>query len=163
MNQRAYFAILVGAAIAGLSGILIKHLTIPATSIAFLRMAIPAVILAGWMKTRGMAFFRGRYRKMLTASALNAARMYLFLVAYIYTSISNAVIMLFTWPLFVNLMSFFWLKESISRRQVALLILAFGGILIIYSKEEMDPACSCSSHFLNAGNQDIYCSFSFST
>lgn len=140
MNNKAYFAVLIGAALAGTSGLLIKLMTIPATSIAFIRMAVPTMFLAWWMYHRKIHFFRGNYKKMLLASLLNAARMYLFLVAYIYTSISNAVIMLFTWPIFVNLMGALWLKESISRKQFILLMLAFSGIVIIYSNQDLSFA-----------------------
>ncbi len=135
MNQRAFFAVVIGALIAGLSGLFIKQMSIPATSLAFIRTMLPSLLLGIWMWRQGLKFFRGRYDRMLLASTLNALRMYLFFVAYIYTSISNAVIMLFTWPIFVNVFSFFWLKERIGPRQLVLLVTAFSGIVLIYANQ----------------------------
>ncbi len=140
MENRAFLAVLIGASIAGLSGLLIKQMSIPATSIAFIRTALPSICIGIWMALSGIRLFRGNYHKMLLASCLNAARMYLFLLAYIYTSISNAVIILFTWPIFVNLMSSIWLNEHITKKQIFLLLMAFLGIVTIYSDQDLSFA-----------------------
>lgn len=140
MENRAFIAVLIGASIAGLSGLLIKQMTIPATSIAFIRTALPSFCIAIWMLLAGIKFFRGNYKKMLLASCLNAGRMYLFLLAYLHTSISNAVIILFTWPIFVNLMSSIWLHEQITKKQIFLLFIAFLGIVTIYSDQDLSFA-----------------------
>ena len=131
-NRRAFYAVVVGAVIAGFSGLFIKHITLNATSLSFIRTATPALLIGAWMFASRISFFRGNYKKMLVASTLNAARMYLFFIAYIYTSISIAVIMLFTWPIFVNILGVIWLKEKIGRSQIILLGLAFAGIIIVY-------------------------------
>ena len=135
MNKKAFLSVLTGSIIAGLTGLFIKNISVPASSIAFVRTALPTVVLGLWMFHRGLSFFRGNYPRMLLASTLNAIRMYLFLVAYVYTTITQAVIMLFTWPIFVNIISSIWLKEKISTRQVFILALAFLGIVIIYSEQ----------------------------
>jgi len=73
---------------------------------------------------------------MLGGSMINAVRMYLFLVAFIYTSIGNAVIVFYTWPIFGTLLGATLLKEHITRRQIALLGLAFTGIITAYSNQD---------------------------
>lgn len=138
MAQRAFLSVVIGSIIAGLTGLFIKNISVPASSIAFVRTAVPSLLIAIWMLSRRISFFRGNYRKMLLASALNAIRMYLFLIAFIYTSITQAVIMLFTWPIFVNILSSIWLKEKISGRQIGILALAFTGIIIIYGKQSLN-------------------------
>lgn len=135
ISQKAFLSVLIGSIIAGLTGLFIKNISVPASSIAFVRTALPTILLAFWMRSKKMAFFRGNYPRMLLASVLNAIRMYLFLVAYLYTTITQAVIMLFTWPIFVNLISVIWFKEKISTRQQFTLALAFLGIVIIYSDQ----------------------------
>jgi drug/metabolite transporter (DMT)-like permease len=135
MAKKAFLSVIIGSIIAGLTGLFVKNISVPATSIAFVRTGLPSLLIALWMAWKGIAFFRGNYRRMLVASSLNAIRMYLFLVAFIFTSITQAVIMLFTWPVFVNLLSSFWLKESISFKQMGILFLAFSGIVIIYSEQ----------------------------
>ena len=131
-QRRAFSAVVTGAIIAGFSGLFIKHITLDATTLSFIRTATPTLLIGVWMLSSGIGFFRGNYKKMLLASTLNAARMYLFFVAYIYTSISIAVIMLFTWPIFVNLLGFIWLKEKVNSAQIGLLVLAFLGIVVVY-------------------------------
>jgi drug/metabolite transporter (DMT)-like permease len=135
MHQKAFWAVLAGAIMAGSSGVFVKHLHIPATSIAFIRTLIPAALMALWMVLQGTAFFRGNYKLMLGASALNALRLYFFFTAYLYTSIGNAVIISYTWPIFVTVFSMFFLREEVSRRQLWLLGLAFVGILIVYANQ----------------------------
>lgn len=137
MNQKAFLAVIVGALMAGSSGVFIKYLDIPATSLSFIRTVIPTVILGSWMIWRSIPFFRGNYKVMFAASVLNSLRMYLFFTAYIYTSIGNAVIISYTWPIFVTILSVVFLKEVVSRKEVLLLILAFFGIVIVYSNKPL--------------------------
>jgi len=136
MKEKAYLAILTGAAIGGTGGLFIKGMSIPATSIACIRMMVPCLLLGAWMWYGGIRFFRGNYKVMLGGSMINAVRMYLFLAAFIYTSIGNAVIVFYTWPIFGTLLGATLLKEHITRRQIALLGLAFVGIIIAYSNQE---------------------------
>ena len=71
--------------------------------------------------------------------------MYLFILAYQMTTVSNTIIMLFTWPIFVNVLSSLILKEHVSRKQILLLVLAFSGILVIFSGEGFELG---NNHFL---------------
>lgn len=135
MQQRAFIAVLLAATMAGSSGVFIKYLEIPATSISFIRTAVPSVLLGAWMLIQGIPFLRGNYKLMLGVSALNAFRMYCFFTAYIYTSIANAVIISYTWPIFATLFSVLFLKEQISKRNLFLLFMAFTGIIVVYANK----------------------------
>ena len=136
MQRKAFLAVLTAATMAGSSGVFIKSIQfLPATSMAFIRLTIPTLLMGGLMLFQGIPFFRGNYRIMLTASLLNALRMYLFFVAYIYTSIGNAVIISYTWPIFTTLFSIFFLKEQVVRRNLGLMGVAFLGILIVYMNQ----------------------------
>lgn len=137
MNQKAFLAIIAGATMAGSSGVFIKSLEIPATSISFIRTMIPTLLIGIWMMWKEIPFFKGNYKVMLSASILNALRMYLFFTAYIYTSIGNAVIISYTWPIFVTILSVLFLHERVSRREIILLTLAFIGILIVYANKPL--------------------------
>ena len=100
---------------------------------AWVRMAMPTLILGGWMVHQNIRFFRGNYKILMVASSLNTIRLYFFFIAYIYTSLSNAVLVFYTWPIFATVFSHFILKEEISKRQVAILGAAFTGILMVYA------------------------------
>jgi drug/metabolite transporter (DMT)-like permease len=80
----------------------------------------------------GMLHFKGNTKKVLIASTINAARMYLYLIAFIYTSIGNAVVLFYTYPLFVAAIETIHFKVKMKRSQTLFLLLAFVGIVITY-------------------------------
>ncbi len=135
MKERAYLAVITGAFIGGLGGVFIKCFTIPATSIAWIRTFIPCLVLAFFIHQQGLPFFRGNYKVMLGASALNVIRIYLFMTAFIYTSISSGIVIFYTWPIFATIFGVLFLKEKISLKQILLLALSFAGIIIAYSEQ----------------------------
>lgn len=137
MKLNPYLAIILAATIGGSSGVFIKLIDLPATTITFFRMAVPVIILLVYLKHKGRKLFRGNYKIMMVASVLNATRMFLFFIGYLYTSIGNAVIILFTWPIFGSLFSAIFLKEKVSWRTALLIGLAFAGIVIMYVNKDI--------------------------
>jgi len=137
MNTKPYWAVIIAATLAGASGVFVKLMSMPATSISFIRTAIPTLLLGGVMIARDISFFRGNYRLMLVASALNAVRMFLFFTAFIYTDIGKVVIILFTWPIFVTIFSVLFLGEIITQRRIFLLLLSFMGIVVVYANQPL--------------------------
>jgi drug/metabolite transporter (DMT)-like permease len=69
---------------------------------------------------------------MLTASTLNGFRMFLYAFGFTYASIGGAVIMLYTWPLFVSLFAIPMAKEPLDLRSGLLLLAAFIGIVLVF-------------------------------
>lgn len=119
---------------AGFTGVLIKNIdSIGATSIAWFRTVIPTLIVLIWMLSKPIRLFRGNYKKMMIGSLINIVRIYLYLLAFIYTSIGNAVIIHYTWPIMVALFGYLFLGEKMDRYQTFLLVLAFSGIVLAYS------------------------------
>ncbi len=137
MKVNPYLAIIIAATIGGASGVFIKLIDLPATTITFVRMAAPVIILLGYLYYKGIKLFKGNYRMMMVASVLNTVRTFLFFVGYLYASIGNAVIILFTWPIFGTLFSAIFLKEKVSVRTAILIALAFLGIVIMYINTEI--------------------------
>ncbi len=137
MQQKAFFLVLFAALLSGVSGIIVRFMEIPATSMAWLRMATPTIILLCYLLYRRQTIFKEGYKVMLGASVINAGRMFFFFLAYIHTTIANAIIVLYTWPIFAVILSAFFLKEKISTKQVILLILSFVGILVVYAGHEI--------------------------
>lgn len=132
MRQKAFLGVIIGALLAGLSGMFIKSTDLPPASYAFFRTLVPASLMAGWMLIKGIPFFHGNYKTMLLGSGLNAIRMYFFFMAYIMTSIGNAVLISYTWPIFATLLGAIFLKEKVSTRNIILLFIAFSGIVLVY-------------------------------
>ncbi len=157
MNQRAFAAVALGAIITGFSGILIKNMTIPATSMAFIRTAIPAFSMAAYVLWSGQSFLSRSFKFYITVSLLNVARMYFFFLAYIYTSIGNAVIMLYTWPIFAAVFGTIFLHEKISSRQAGLLVASFIGLIIV----QLDKDFSCGGSDLIGISAALGCAILF--
>lgn len=132
-SKNAFLLVVFAALISGISGILVKYMSIPPTSMAAIRSTIPVLFAGTLIALNRENPFRSGYKSLLGASVINVARIYLFFAAYIYTTVGNAVIVLYTWPVFATILSVLFLKEKVSRNHVLLLILAFIGIIVVYS------------------------------
>lgn len=133
MTRKAVYAVVLCALIAGLNGIFIKQMTTMSTGlIAWFRTAIPVLFLLPVVFRSGGLELKGNYRHMLFASIINAGRMFLYLIAYKFTSIGNAVVLFYSYPLFVTAIESIFYKKPIENKQWFFLFLAFLGIIITY-------------------------------
>lgn len=137
MKLNPYLAIIFATTIGGSSGVFVKLLNLPPTSITFFRVFIPVIFLSAYFGLKKTKLFRGNYKIMLLASVLNAARMFLFMVGYLFTSIGNAVIILFTWPIFATIFGAIFLKEKVTKRTSLLVGTAFLGVILMYADKEI--------------------------
>ncbi|WP_072988897.1 DMT family transporter [Pseudozobellia thermophila] len=134
--NKALYAIILCALIAGNNGVLIKLMdTFSTGSIAFFRTMVPVLVLSPVLFSKSKPIFTGNYKRMLWASAINVGRLYLYLMAFIYTSIGNAVVLIYSWPIFVFLIESNYYKRPLKRQQVLLLLLAFLGMVITYANK----------------------------
>ena len=139
MNRKAVLILVLCAILASISGILIKEMkSMSPSSIAGLRMSLPVIIIGFWLKSQGVKIFRINTGKMLAASALNAVRLYLYLVAFIFTSIGNATILFYTYPIFTAILGYIFLKEKLKLQQWIFLFIAFTGLIIAYFDKPMN-------------------------
>ncbi len=143
-----YFEVLLAAIIWGSSGIFIKLLGLPVTTIAFFRMAIPALILFAFLKLRKGKVFKKGSKFMLVASSINVLHMFFYFVAYSFTSVSNAIILLYTWPVFATILGLMFLKEKVSVRKFLLLGFAFAGVILVFSGKSLSIS---SADFIGMG------------
>ena len=132
--KKALYAIILCAVIAGSNGVLIKQMnTLSAGAIAFFRTMVPILILLPVLFSKSKPLFTGNYKKMLLASTINVVRLYFYLLAFIYTSIGNAIVLVYSWPIFVFLIEVKYYKRPLLKEQVGLLFLAFVGMAVTYS------------------------------
>ena len=101
--------------------------------IAWFRTVVPVVFLLPAISRKGGLELKGNYRNMFLASFINAGRMFLYLTAYKYTSIGNAVVLFYSYPLFVTAIESLYYKRPILKRQWFFLSLAFTGIVLTYA------------------------------
>jgi len=137
MNREYRIGILeigIAALVMSFSGPLIRWAGISAGAMTFVRCAIPTLILGTWLLLHRQIEWLGKKTLwLLLASTLNAVRMWLFFESYRITSMGNAVIVLYSWPVFALIYSYFLLGESLKKRDFILMGLAFVGMAIVYS------------------------------
>ncbi len=104
-------------------------------AIAFFRTMVPVLFLAPVLFSKSNPLFTGNYKKMLLASTINVARIYLYLVAFIFTSIGNAVVLFYSWPIFVFIFETVYFKKPLKTQHVWILLLAFTGLVVTYSNK----------------------------
>jgi drug/metabolite transporter (DMT)-like permease len=128
-----YLSVLAAAALGAFSGVIIKLVDMPSTSIAFFRLFVPVVLLCLYFSHKKIRPFRSDKKQMLILSIANAIRLFLYIVSFAYTSLFNAVVIFFTWPIFAALFSMIFLKEKVTRKSLALILLAFIGMVFLKS------------------------------
>jgi len=124
------FPIILAAIIWGSAGPFIKYLALPATTLVFLRLAIPIVFLVPILALKKKSIYISKVGAL--ASLLFALRMFLYIIGFTYASISSAVLILYSWPVFMSILAVPILKEKITLKSGAILFLAFCGILLVF-------------------------------
>ena len=135
-----YLEVILAGILWGTSGIFIKILNLPPTTISFFRLAIPTLILGIYFLIKKKKLKYSNNKLMLLASSLNAVRVFFYFVGFTLTSVGNAVIIFYTWPIFATILSIIFLKEQISKKNILLLSTAFIGIILIYLNKEISFA-----------------------
>lgn len=122
----------MASVIFGTTGIFVKYIDLPPTSIAFFRLVVPTVLVGLWMWHSQKVFWKkGDVKTLLTLSVLNALRMYLYFVGFTMTSVGNAVVALYTSPIFAMLFAVWLLGEKMNKVKYLSIVLAICGLLVI--------------------------------
>ena len=127
-----YLKVIFATLLWSTSGVFVRLLNFSPGVFSFFRMIIPAVFLFIFFKIQKRNLNKGSILILLIGSFLNALRMILYYTAYSYTSLGNAVVILYTWPVFMTILSIIFLKEKIILRNMILLFIAFTGIIIVF-------------------------------
>ena len=131
MHINPYLKVVLAAIFMGTSGVFVKKLQMNAEMLSFFRMLVPTIFLGFLFWWRKQPIWRGNLRIMGIASVLNALRLWLFMVGYVYTSIANGVLVLYTWPVFTALLSVFFFREHISPLRAVMMALPLAGVALM--------------------------------
>ena len=136
---KGYIEIVTGAILFGLIGIFVKLISnMPLGSIIFYRLFFAVVIIALYLS------FCGRFNEVkltekrkyvLLLGIFQAGAMFSFFTAIKYTTISIAVLLLYTAPVYVTLLSPLLLNENITRNSIFALLLSILGVIIILNPD----------------------------
>jgi len=148
--QKAHIQILLGAIIWGSGGVFIKYMNLPTTTLSFFRLFIPTVVFF-LILTYQHKTFRFKDRYMMWGSVINAVRLPFFFLGVLLTSIGNAWIILYTYPIFVALFSCSILRTRPSRLTWLAIITAFVGVFVMF----LQDVSLSGSDFLGMGSMLI--------
>jgi drug/metabolite transporter (DMT)-like permease len=133
--------VIIASLLWGATGVFVREAgEMPPYALAFFRAFIPIFFLLSWLKLRPkkQKIFRENWKWMLMGSGLNTLRTLLFFTSFSLTSIANAQVTLYSWPIWAALFGFIFLKEKICRPQASLLAIAFFGLIIMFSQSSFN-------------------------
>lgn len=147
MKRNSYICILLAGALWGITGFFFRHLTalgFDSMEAVLMRIGFAAVLLFLFLLIREPAAFRVRLKDLWCMVGAGTACLMMFICyfkAMEYASLAVAVVLLYTAPGFVVILSAFFFKERITWQKVLALFALFGG-------------CVCSSGLLT-GSQTM--------
>ncbi len=145
-RPRSYLKIALAAALWGTLGLFFRVLHdaygLSSLSVAFFRAGIACVILFAALLLFRPAELRISRRSLPLFAAYGllgiAAFYFLYVQAVVQTSVTTAVVLLYTAPAFVTLMAWYAWREPLSRRKLAALLVAFSGCAMV--AQAYDPS-----------------------
>lgn len=134
-HLNGYTQIATAAVLFGLIGIFVKLTTrMPLGSIIFYRLLFGLIAIALFIACcHHLSELRLRQKKqyILLLGLLQAGTMLSYFISVKHTSVSIAVLLLYTAPVYVTLLSPLLLKEDINRRSIFALAIAIIGVILV--------------------------------
>jgi len=125
-------SVLAGATLGASSGLYIKGTGLSSLAMTGFRMGIPFLLTLPSMLRGGRALGTPGQRKSLwLASSINAVRMLLFVMAYKMTSVGNAVVLLYLWPVFALIFDGIRTRQAPGASRIGLVALSFAGVVVM--------------------------------
>lgn len=125
-------AIFLATVLGASSGLYIKTLPFSSPGMAGFRMGIPFLFLLPYVLKRSMSLGPVLHRKRIwLGSLLNAIRMIMYVLSFKLTTLTNAIVLLYTWPLFALVMQAAVSRTNLKIKEIGLLLTAFSGVVIL--------------------------------
>lgn len=106
--------------------------TVPAAEIIFFRAFISVMIILA-MVFAGKVEFKVRAReKIIFRGIVGGISLILYFFSITMTSVSNAVLLSYTYPIFASIFSAMYIKEKLTKEKLFFLFLAFAGLMLIF-------------------------------
>ncbi|WP_298683658.1 DMT family transporter [uncultured Methanomethylovorans sp.] len=152
MSQKAYLELISGSILFGLVGIFLANIHEMSTgSIIFYKHFAGIIFLSIYFLMSGRtALLRPAKRKryLLLLGLFNTCTVFAYFVCIRYTTLSVAILLLYTAPMYVTLLSPVFLKEKVGLPGIAALIFSLTGIIFI-----VDPAGTV--HQVDLGGKNL--------
>lgn len=125
--------VVLAAIMWGTSGAFIKYLGLSPGLMGFFRVALPVLVFGGLIIYRRERVFGHGIQVVLLASLVNAFRLFFYFIGFLNAPIGNAIIILYSWPIFAVVFSHFFLGEPLPLVNKLMLILAMSGISFVFA------------------------------
>ena len=133
-NNKPFAAVITSCILFGMIGIFVREIRgMEAGSILFYRLFFGFAAILGYLVVSGGIKKVGLRQKklyMFLLGVLNTVTMFAYFSSIKYTGIPVAVLLLYTAPIYVTLLSPLLLKEQVTLRDMLALILSISGILL---------------------------------
>jgi drug/metabolite transporter (DMT)-like permease len=128
MKSRAVLFLVIAAVLWSSGGLLIKLVVWNPLAIAGARSAIAALVILAFRRR-----MRFNWRPAQLAGAVcYAATVILFVMANKWTTAANAILLQYTAPIYVALLSYWLLRERIAKSDLAAIISTIGGMVLFF-------------------------------
>lgn len=129
-KRKGSMLMLITAVLWSSSGVLIKYLTWNPLVIAGGRSFVAVFVMLIYMRARGLKLVLSK-TSILSGAAM-CATITTFISANKMTTAANAIMLQYTAPIFVLIISAVVLKQELLKQQVAAVAITFGGILLFF-------------------------------
>ncbi len=138
---KGYSQVIAASILYGLIGIFIKLITdMPLGSIIFFRILFALAAITLYLFVSGR-FFELRLKEkksyLLMLGLFEAAAVLANFYSIRYTTVSIAVLLLYTTPIYVTLLSPLVLKENITKRSIIALVLSITGVVLVVQPQTL--------------------------
>ncbi len=106
--------------------------SVSAPEIIFFRSAISVVILVALAMSGRVAFKARSKEKLVFRGIVGGISLMLYFYSLTLTSVANAVLLAYTYPIFAAIFATMYLKENLTAGRIALIASAFIGLLLIF-------------------------------
>jgi drug/metabolite transporter (DMT)-like permease len=128
-----YFSVILAAMLWGTGGIALRYIHLSSLAMSFFRVMVPTLIVLTWLLLKNKKLSIHWSTSLAVASILNAIRMYLYFIAYTLTTIGNAVITVYTWPIFASIFGALFFHERVTTKKIVLLFISFAGMILLFT------------------------------
>ncbi|MDD4332100.1 MAG: DMT family transporter [Methanosarcinaceae archaeon] len=140
-NLKAKLQVLSSSIIYGFAGIFfvfIKNMN-PGT-VVFYQLLLGFLVLVAYLALKGELFrlrFRKKRKGLFLLGVCQAGVLISYYAAINYTNVSVSVLLLYTAPIYVSLLSPFLLKERLTPKNIAALLLSLTGVFLVVGPEAL--------------------------
>ncbi|SFM28157.1 DMT family transporter [Methanolobus profundi] len=164
-SKKPYIELVTGSILFGLLGVFIDQLKdVPTGPTIFYKQLFGVLALLVFMILTGklsQIIPRKKKRYLLLLGFINTTTLFTYFMCIKYTSFSVAILMLYTAPMYVTLLSPLILKEKITAKGIVALILSLIGLVFIVDISDLIGGFSSGNGYIIGITAGILSGFSF--